>query len=96
MDILLRPIVTEKMTKQGETLNRYGFIVDKRADKPAIKKAVEKMYGVNVIAVNTMRYSGKRKTRYTKSGMVTGKTNAYKKAIITLAQGEVIDFYSNI
>ncbi len=96
MDILLRPIVTEKMTKQGETLNRYGFIVDKRADKPAIKKAVEKMYGVNVVAVNTMRYSGKRKTRYTKSGMVTGKTNAYKKAIITLAQGEVIDFYSNI
>lgn len=96
MDILLRPIVTEKMTKQGETLNRYGFIVDRRADKPAIKKAVEKMYGVNVIAVNTMRYSGKRKTRYTKSGMVTGKTNAYKKAIITLAQGEVIDFYSNI
>lgn len=96
MEILIRPIVTEKMTKQGETLNRYGFIVDKRADKLQIKKAVEKMYGVNVVAVNTMRYGGKLKVRYTKSGVLRGKTNSYKKAIITLAQGEVIDFYSNI
>ncbi len=96
MDILIKPIVTEKMTKQGETLNRYGFIVDKRADKLQIKNAINKMYGVNVIAVNTMRYSGKVKYRYTKSGMSKGKTNAYKKAIVTLAQGEVIDFYSNI
>jgi large subunit ribosomal protein L23 len=96
MDILIRPIVTEKMTKQGETLNRYGFIVDKRADKVQIKSAVEKMYEVKVESVNTMRYAGKTKSRYTKSGVQKGKTNAYKKAIITVAQGEVIDFYSNI
>ena len=96
MDILIRPIVTEKMTKQGETLNRYGFIVDKRAEKLQIKKAVEQMYDVKVEAVNTMRYAGKLKVRYTKRGIQRGKTNAFKKAIITLAQGEVIDFYSNI
>ncbi|HPX75351.1 MAG TPA: 50S ribosomal protein L23 [Bacteroidales bacterium] len=96
MNILIRPIVTEKMTKQGETLNRYGFIVDKRAEKLQIKKAVEKMYDVKVEAVNTMRYAGKLKVRYTKKGVQRGKTNAFKKAIITLAQGEVIDFYSNI
>lgn len=96
MDILIRPIVTEKMTKQGETLNRYGFIVDKRADKLQIRAAIEKMYEVNVESVNTMRYGGKTKVRFTKAGVQRGKTNAYKKAIITLAKGEVIDFYSNI
>jgi large subunit ribosomal protein L23 len=96
MDILIRPIVTEKMTKQGETLNRYGFIVDKRADKLQIKSAIEKMYEVNVASINTMRYAGRTKTRFTKTGVQRGKTNAYKKAIVTLAQGEVIDFYSNI
>lgn len=96
MDILIRPIVTEKMTKQGETLNRYGFIVDKRADKLQIKSAIEKMYEVNVASLNTMRYAGRNKTRFTKTGVQKGKTNAYKKAIVTLAQGEVIDFYSNI
>jgi large subunit ribosomal protein L23 len=96
MDILIRPIVTEKMTKQGETLNRYGFIVDKRADKLQIRSAIEKMYAVNVESVNTMRYGGRTKVRFTKAGVQKGKTNAYKKAIITLAQGEVIDFYSNI
>ena len=96
MNILIRPIVTEKMTKQGETLNRYGFIVDKRAEKLQIKKAVEEMYDVKVEAVNTMRYAGKLKVRYTKRGVQRGKTKAFKKAIITLAQGEVIDFYSNI
>jgi len=96
MDILIRPIVTEKMTKQGESMNRYGFIVDKRADKLQIRSAIEKMYEVNVESVNTMRYSGRTKSRYTKTGVQKGKTNAYKKAIITLAKGEVIDFYSNI
>ncbi len=96
MDILIRPIVTEKMTKQGETLNRYGFIVDKRADKLQIRAAIEKMYEVNVESVNTMRYAGRTKVRFTKAGVQKGKTNAYKKAIITLAKGEVIDFYSNI
>lgn len=96
MDVLIRPIVTEKMTKLGETFNRYGFIVNKRADKLQIKKAVEKMYDVKVDAVNTMRYAGKTKTRFTKTGVQRGKTNSYKKAIVTLEKGEVIDFYSNI
>jgi large subunit ribosomal protein L23 len=96
MDILLKPIVTEKMTTQGEDLNRYGFLVHKDANKIQIKQAVEKMYGVSVESVNTMRYGGKMKSRYTKSGIITGKTKSYKKAIITLAEGEAIDFYSNI
>ncbi|MBN1338565.1 MAG: 50S ribosomal protein L23, partial [Bacteroidales bacterium] len=95
MEILIKPIVTEKMTTQGEDLNRYGFVVDKHANKIQIKQAVEKMYGVSVDSVNTMRYGGKAKSRYTKSGIVTGKTKSYKKAIVTLAEGEVIDFYSN-
>lgn len=95
-NILIKPLVTEKMTKLGEKLNRYGFMVDRRADKLQIKDAVEKMYGVTVASVNTMRYSGKLKVRYTKAGVQRGRTNAYKKAIITLAEGNVIDFYSNI
>ena len=96
MDILLKPIVTEKMTEQGEELNRYGFIVDKKANKVQIKKAVEEMYGVSVEAVNTMRYLGKQKSRFTKSGIIAGQSKSTKKAIITLAEGEKIDFYSNI
>lgn len=96
MEVLIRPIVTEKMNKLGETLNRFGFIVDKRADKLQIKNAVEKMYDVHVEAVNTMRYGGKTKMRYTKTGIQRGKTASFKKAVITLAKGEVIDFYSNI
>lgn len=92
----MKPIVTEKMTTQGEDLNRYGFLVHKDANKIQIKQAVEKMYGVSVESVNTMRYGGKMKSRYTKSGIITGKTKSYKKAIITLAEGEAIDFYSNI
>jgi large subunit ribosomal protein L23 len=96
MDILLKPIVTEKMTNLGEDLNRYGFLVHKDANKIQIRKAVEKMYGVRVESVNTMRYGGKVKSRYSKSGIISGKTKSYKKAIITLSQGEAIDFYSNI
>ncbi len=96
MDILLKPIVTEKMTNIGEEMNRYGFLVRRNANKIQIKQAVEKMYGVTVESVNTMRYGGKMKSRYTKSGIITGKTKSYKKAIITLAEGETIDFYSNI
>jgi large subunit ribosomal protein L23 len=88
--------VTEKMTSQGDKLNRYGFIVDKRANKLQIKTAIEKTYGVSVTDVNTLRYSGKQKSRFTRSGMVTGRRNSIKKAIITLAKGETIDFYSNI
>jgi len=96
MNIIIKPIITEKMTDLGEKLNRYGFIVHKKANKLQIKKAVEELYGVDVNNVNTMNYSGKQKSRNTKSGAITGRTSAYKKAIVTLADGETIDFYSNI
>jgi len=96
MEILIKPIVTEKMTGLGTDLNRYGFVVHKNANKIQIKQAVEKMYGVSVESVNTMRYGGKAKSRFTKSGIITGKTKSFKKAIVTLAEGEMIDFYSNI
>lgn len=96
MGILIKPIVTEKMTIQGDKLNRYGFIVDFNANKVEIKKAVEEMYGVSVKDVNTVRYNGKRKSRYTKAGMLTGRTNRFKKAFVTLAGDDKIDFYSNI
>ena len=96
MDILIKPIVTEKMTEQGEKLNRYGFIVRKEADKIQIKKAIEDLYNVSVASVKTMVYGGKNKSRFTKAGVISGKTAAYKKAVITLAEGDAIDFYSNI
>ncbi|ASB48478.1 50S ribosomal protein L23 [Alkalitalea saponilacus] len=96
MDVIVKPIVTEKMTQQGEALNRYGFIVKDRVSKSEIKKAVEEMYDVTVATINTMRYSGKLKTRYTKGGILSGRTASYKKAIVTLAEGDKIDFYSNI
>ncbi len=96
MNILIEPIITEKMTDKSEKLNQFGFIVEKKANKVEIKKAVEKLYNVTVDSVNTMVYGGKRKTRHTKSGMIKGKTKSYKKAIITLAKGDTIDFYSNI
>lgn len=96
MDILIKPIVTEKFTGQGEKFNRYGFVVDKRANKLQIKKAVETLYNVKISSVNTLRYGGKVKSRFTKSGVLTGSTSPTKRAIITLAKGETIDFYSNI
>ena len=96
MDILVKPLVTEKMTDLSERFNRYGFVVDRRATKPQIKKAVESLYDVTVDNVNTMVYGGKVKSRYTKGGVITGKTNAFKKAIVTLVDGDSIDFYSNI
>lgn len=96
MEILVKPLVTEKMTDQSERFNRYGFVVDRRASKPEIKKAVESLYNVTVESVNTMVYGGKVKSRYTKGGIITGKTAAFKKAIVTLVEGDSIDFYSNI
>lgn len=96
MNILLKPIVTEKMTNQGDKFNRYGFVVARNANKLQIRKAVEDLYGVTVASVNTMRYGGKVKTRNTKSGFLVGKTAAVKKAVVTLAEGNKIDFYSNI
>ena len=96
MDILVKPIVTEKMTQQGERYNRYGFIVRRQATKLQIKQAVESLYGVSVDSVNTMVNAAKKKSRFTKAGAISGKTTTYKKAIVTLAKGESIDFYSNI
>ncbi len=95
-NIIIKPVITEKMTDMGEKLNRFGFIVNKKANKIQIKNAVEGFYGVDVISVNTMNYSGKEKSRFTKGGVISGRTNSYKKAIVTLADGETIDFYSNI
>lgn len=96
MSIIIKPVVTEKMTAKTEELNQFAFIVDKTANKVEIKKAIESMYGVDVLAVNTMRYAGKSKVRYTKTGIQNGKTSSYKKAVVTLAEGDTIDFYSNI
>ncbi len=94
--VIVKPIITEKMTAISEDQNRFGFIVDIEANKIQIKDAVEKLYGVNVEKVWTMRYAGKSKSRFTKSGLISGKTAAYKKAVVSLADGETIDFYSNI
>ncbi|NCO53793.1 MAG: 50S ribosomal protein L23 [Bacteroidetes bacterium CG02_land_8_20_14_3_00_31_25] len=96
MDIIIRPIVTEKMNRQGDSLGKYGFMVSTVANKLQVRKAVEKLYGVTVESVNTVKYSGKTKTRNTRSGLLRGKSVAFKKAIVTLTKGEKIDFYSNI
>ena len=95
MSILKAPIVTEKMNAVSEKLGRYGFLVDKNANKIQIKKIVEKTYGVTVESVNTMNYYGKTKVRYTKA-VIKGKKNALKKALVTLKKGDTIDFFSNI
>jgi Ribosomal protein L23 len=96
MIIIKKPVITEKMTAISEKLNRYAFIVDVRANKLQIKQAVQDLYGVQVASVNTMRYDGKLKSRYTKAGIIEGRRDAFKKAIVTLAKGETIDFFSNI
>ena len=96
MGILLKPIVTEKMTAESDKWGRYGFIVDRKADKPQIKDAVEQFYNVKVTKVNTVNYHGKRKSRYSKTGVLRGRMNHFKKAYVTLAEGDKIDFYSNI
>ena len=96
MGILIKPIVTEKMTAESEKFNRYGFRVERTANKVQIKKAVEEMYNVQVEDVNTLVVAPKNKQRWTKSGLLRGAQQAYKKAIVTLKEGETIDFYSNI
>jgi large subunit ribosomal protein L23 len=96
MSIIIKPIITEKITKEGEIFNRFGFVVDKKANKVQIKKAVEAAYGISVVTVNTMNYRADRTTKYTKSGLISGKTNSYKKAIVQVKEGETIDFYNNI
>jgi len=96
MQILIRPIVTEKMNKQAETMNTYGFKVNPEANKIQIREAVEEFYNVSVYSIRTMNYAGKKSSRYTKNGIVSGKTSAYKKAIVTLVDGDTIDFYDHI
>ncbi len=96
MSVLIKPIITEKMTSDSELYNRYGFVVDPKANKIQIKDAVEATYGVSVVKVRTMNYGPSRKSRYTKTGVQQGKTNAYKKAIVHVEDGDIIDFYSNL
>ena len=97
MAFILRPLVTEKMTNiTDKRSNRYGFIVSPEANKLQIKEEVESLYNVTVVDVNTLRYAGKRSQRYTKAGLIKGQKAAFKKAIVTLKEGETIDFYSNI
>lgn len=97
MAFIVKPLVTEKMTAITEKQNNvFGFIVRPQANKLQIKAEVEARYNVNVISVRTMIYAGKNKSRYTRSGLIKGRTNAYKKALVVLNEGETIDFYSNI
>ena len=96
MGVIVKPIITEKMTAAGEKHGRYGFVVDQNANKIEIKNAIEKMYSVTVNSVRTMNYIGKVKNRNTKTGLVIGRVNQNKKAIVELKKGETIDFYSNI
>ncbi|WP_242085808.1 50S ribosomal protein L23 [Aestuariivivens sediminis] len=96
MSILIKPIITEKATADSELKNCYWFSVNPKANKIEIKKAVEAAYGVSVEKVRTINVRPERKTRYTKTGMQHGKTNAVKKAIVQLAEGEMIDLYSNL
>ena len=95
-EVLIKPILTEKANAQQDKLRRYAFKVARKANKLEIKKAVEAFYGVNVIDVNTSVVPGKNKTRYTKKGFVQGRKPAFKKAMVTVAEGENIDLYSNI
>lgn len=97
MSILKRPIVTEKMTDLGELPNKqYGFVVAKSASKPEIRKEIERLYEVNVASIRTMVYAGKKRSRFTKAGIIQGKSPNFKKAIVTLKDGQEIDFYKNI
>jgi len=96
MSIIIKPIITEKATSDSELNNRYTFLVDTKSNKVEIKKAIESSYGVNVNKVRTMNYGPERKTKHTKTGIQNAKTNALKKAIVQVADGDVIDFYSNL
>jgi large subunit ribosomal protein L23 len=95
-DILIRPVLSEKVNKLTEKFNRYTFIVNRKANKLEIKKAVEEFYGIQVQEVNTLVMPSKAKSRNTKSGVISGRKPAKKKAIVTVAEGETIDLYGNI
>jgi large subunit ribosomal protein L23 len=96
MDILKKPLITEKAQKLQDTVKKYTFIVDKKANKVAIKRTIEQMYGVNVEDVNTNTMPSKPKSKYTKSNIISGRKGSYKKAIVTLSEGEAIDFYTDL
>lgn len=95
MSVLKKPIITEKYTKLAEKRNQFGFICEKKATKLEIKAEIEKVFDVTVERINTMVYAAKSKSRFTKKGMVQGKTTSFKKAIVTLAEGQTIDFFGN-
>jgi len=96
MNILIKPIITEKATRDAEDKNVFGFVVNPKANKVEIKKAVEAAYGVSVEKVRTINVRPERRTRHTKTGIQHGKTNAVKKAIVQLAEGETIDLFTNM
>lgn len=96
MSIIIKPIITEKVTADSELFNRYGFLVNPKANKLQIKEAIEGRYGVTVDKVRTINYGPSRKTKYTKTGIQHGKTQCLKKAIVDVVEGDVIDFYSNL
>ncbi len=95
-DVLIKPVLSEKVNRQTEKQNRYTFVVDRKANKLEIKKAVEEFYGIQVKEVNTMVMPSKAKSRNTKSGIVYGRKPAKKKAVVTVAEGETIDLYGNV
>lgn len=96
MEILKKPLITEKASALSEKSGKYTFLVEKKANKVEIKKAVEKMYGVNVEEVNTLIIASKPKNRNTKTRVISGRKSSYKKAIVKIATGETIDFYNEI
>tara|TARA_B100001996_G_C18454802_1_gene513701 strand:+ start:412 stop:702 length:291 start_codon:yes stop_codon:yes gene_type:complete len=96
MDILIKPIITEKATNDSEMNSRYTFMVNRKSNKVEIKKAVELLYGVTVEKVRTINYGPERKTKYTKKGLQKGKSSSIKKAIVKIAEGDSIDFYNKI
>ncbi|MBP3727011.1 MAG: 50S ribosomal protein L23 [Bacteroidaceae bacterium] len=97
MAYIIKPLLTEKMNNQTERMaNRFGFVVRPEATKQQIKKEIEDLYSVEVVDINTARYAGKRSSRYTRAGLIRGQKPAYKKAYVTLKEGQTIDFYSNI
>ncbi|HMR91552.1 MAG TPA: 50S ribosomal protein L23 [Chitinophagaceae bacterium] len=95
-EVLIKPILTEKANAQQDKLHRYAFKVAKKANKLEIKKAIESFYGVTVTNVNTAVAPGKNKSRYTKAGIISGRKPSFKKAFVTVAEGESIDLYANV
>lgn len=96
MSIIIKPIISEKMTQTAEQYNRYGFMVTREATKPEIKREIEAVYGVKVVRVNTLIQRGKVTNRNTKAGVITGQKNNFKKAYVFVDKDQKIDFYSNI